>query len=268
MLTVLRRFLSPRSALGKWLRLAKIASKPIRMHDVIHRETLRGSAIRFIQIGANDGVIADPLHPFIGAFGWSGAMVEPQPSVFTEKLEPLYRDNPHVQLINAAVGLKAGTMPLYVLSFSNDRWATGKASLDRSVIQEAVDSGLVERLASRHGVQLPAIAEDWIASIEVPVVTVAELLNIASIEDFDLLHVDTEGANAMIVQQFDFARLSVRIVQFEHFHLSDSDLEATCNHLSAAGFQLHANKMDILATRGVAIGRTVMTPLSRPWKRQ
>lgn len=259
--------LGPTTTAGKWLRLANLGRRPLRRQDVIHRETLRKGPLRFVQVGANDGVIADPLHPYITTFGWSGTMVEPQPFVFAEKLEPLYRNNAKINLVNAAVGPQKGSMPLYIFSFSNERWATGKASLDRAVVQRGIDSGMIQELASRHGVELPADVDDWITSTDVPVITAEELLRSAKIDDFDLLHVDTEGADGMIVRQFDFSKLSTRLVQFEHVHLSDTDLEATCEHLDKAGFEIHLDGMDILATRSIEIGRTSMTRLAQPWKR-
>lgn len=259
--------LSRGAGVGKWLRLAKIASKPKRRHQILYREALRGPPLRFVQIGTNDGVEGDPLYSFIQRFGWTGVMVEPQPFVFSEKLEPLYRDSERVQLINAAVSTQSGTMPLYTLSFSDERWATGRASLDRSVLQKMVDSGKIGVLAAKHGVSPPDDPAEWIKTITVPAITVEELLATSSMTDFDLLHVDTEGADGMIVQQFDFSRFGTRIVQFEHRHLSAGDFSSTCRHLVSAGFELHYDSMDVLATRGLRIGRTVMKPLVAPWSR-
>ncbi len=259
--------LTPTSHLGRLLRLANLRRKPLRRQDVVHRETLRSGPLTFIQIGANDGVVADPLHPFVTTFGWSGTMVEPQPFVFAEKLEPLYRDNPRINLVNAAVGPESGAMPLFVFSFSNERWATGKASLDRNVVQRGIDPGMIQDLASRHGVELPQDVDEWITSIDVPVMTAEQLLGSANTTDFDLLHVDTEGADGMIVRQFDFTKLSTRIVQFEHIHLSDIDLASTCVHLSNAGFEIHVDGMDVLATRSIKIGRSSMRKLADPWQR-
>ena len=43
--------------------------------------------VRFIQVGANDGVFGDPLREFIKSFGWEGILVEPQPDVFHHLLD-------------------------------------------------------------------------------------------------------------------------------------------------------------------------------------
>ncbi len=255
----------PHNKLGRTLRLANLAFGQKRAHDVLHREALRRGPIRFVQIGSNDGDLADPLRPFIEDFCWSGVMVEPQPFVFAEKLVPLYGSSPRIHLVNAAIGPKSGSMALHVISFSTDRWATGKASLDRRVLERAVESGLVERLAAEHGVIPPPDKGTWISSIEVPMITARELIESSEITDFDLLHVDTEGSDAMILRQFDFDRLSTSIVLFEHRHLDGEALASACTHLSASGFQLNYDRMDVLAVRGFSVGRTSMRPLDSPW---
>ncbi len=38
--------------------------------------------LRFAQIGANDGQLADPIHPFIEQGGWQGVMVGTPPGLF------------------------------------------------------------------------------------------------------------------------------------------------------------------------------------------
>lgn len=238
------------------------------MHGVIHHLALRRPNLRFIQIGANDGVENDPLYPFIERFDWTGVLVEPQPYVFEECLAPLYANNPRVQLVNAAIGPAEGTIPLYMLSFSAKRWATGKATLDRGVLQKSIDSGLVDRLAAANGVTPPQNRAKWIKPIDVEMITVDQLLDQYEIRDFDVLHVDTEGADGMLVRQFDFTQLvSVAIVQFEHFHLDDADLAATCNYLADAGFRLYRDKMDVLAIRGFEIRQTILECMSAPWGR-
>lgn len=259
------RQLNSKAPLGRNLRLARLAARPLTMHDAIHREALRHPGLQFIQIGANDGVAADPLHPFIERFGWTGAMVEPQPQVFAERLKPLYGQNPGIQLINAAIGSVTGTLPLHILSFSSARWANGRATLNRSILEAAIESGEIARVAAQHGVVPPHDSTEWIHSIDVPVITVEELLERTGLFDAHLLHVDTEGADGEIVRQFDIHELSLRLVQFEHAHLSHADLISTCEHLAAGGFVMHHDKMDVLASRNTEIARTVMRPLRDPW---
>lgn len=59
-----------------------------------------------LDIGANDGVTLSNSRAFIER-GWHGCMVEADYEAFT-KLAHLYRENPDITLINAAVDLEGG----------------------------------------------------------------------------------------------------------------------------------------------------------------
>ena len=56
----------------------------------------------FVNVGANDGVINDPIYPFIAKYGWRGIAVEPVPHVF-ERLRVNYRAFPDVVLEQVAI---------------------------------------------------------------------------------------------------------------------------------------------------------------------
>jgi hypothetical protein len=43
--------------------------------------------LRFVQVGANDGVYGDPLRAYIERHHWRGILVEPQPDVFARLVE-------------------------------------------------------------------------------------------------------------------------------------------------------------------------------------
>lgn len=39
----------------------------------------KAGSVRFVQVGANDGVMADPVRRFLEYERWSGVMIEPLP---------------------------------------------------------------------------------------------------------------------------------------------------------------------------------------------
>lgn len=57
----------------------------VSLYDVLHRAFADGQRIRFIQIGGNDGIHADPIYQFhvdqTFAFEW-GQVFEPIPEYF------------------------------------------------------------------------------------------------------------------------------------------------------------------------------------------
>ena len=139
-----------------------------------------------IQIGACDGVMADPLHDWIKRGNWRGILVEPQAVEF-EKLKDTYRDE-HDRLIfeNVAIADTDGTCTLYRLKDSarTADWERGTASLvvpfnsDRFVA-ETVKSLTFDTLLRRHGVS-----------------------------HLDLLQIDAEGYDFEILKRIDFGRSS------------------------------------------------------------
>ena len=59
----------------------------------------------FVNIGANDGVENDPIHPFLEEYGWAGVAVEPDPDVFAT-LQANYRKFPGVALERALIRIQ------------------------------------------------------------------------------------------------------------------------------------------------------------------
>jgi hypothetical protein len=77
--------------------------RAIELADVIYRRMFEfGQELTFIQIGAFDGITADPLHKYVGKYGWRGVLVEPQPRS-ADQLRELYRGNDRIVVVQAAV---------------------------------------------------------------------------------------------------------------------------------------------------------------------
>ena len=69
-----------------------------------------------LQVGAFDGVSNDPVHDLIRTYPHVRAvLLEPQPAPFTE-LRRLWKDNPGVLPIQAALAGECGERPLFVIA--------------------------------------------------------------------------------------------------------------------------------------------------------
>ena len=98
--------------------------------------------VTFLQVGANDGFINDPLHLFIKRDDWNGVLLEPQPGVFNEYMSKLHRKRPGITALNAALDRVDGTRPIYKMAISSERWAHGLSSFSREVLEKKIDDGL------------------------------------------------------------------------------------------------------------------------------
>ena len=162
--------------------------------------------VRFIKIGASDGLRWDSMRRFIVRYGWSGVLVEPLPQVY-EMLRANYaylkRD---LVFLNAAVSDQPGCVDFWCASkgFCSDLttekqlFFLRQSSLDRDFVCRRVGS------------------PDHVECCSVPCVTVNEIADKYMSGNVDLLFVDAEGHDADIIRSVDFSRLKPAIVYESH----------------------------------------------------
>jgi FkbM family methyltransferase len=102
---------------------------------------------RLIQVGANDGIMCDPLRRFLAKSreqNIAAVLIEPLPYYFG-KLRDLYRDYSGVTVMNVACGVSHGSALLYFIepgiadkmngNGPANNWAHGQGSFDPNVIR-------------------------------------------------------------------------------------------------------------------------------------
>ena len=161
--------------------------------------------MRFLQIGGNDGVLADPILRWHQREPWHGTIVEPVPTYF-QKLSSLHLANSRLRIRNCGVSDRSGELTFWFLdpekSACYPSWAQGLASLDRDHLL-------------RHGVAL----EDCISSTA-QCVTPEDLCRAEGICALDLLCIDVEGHELSILSAFPFRKIPVTLTIFEAWHMS------------------------------------------------
>jgi FkbM family methyltransferase len=202
-----------------------------RMYDV-------GAALTFVQIGAFDGVLHDPLRKYIEKSGWRGVMVEPQVGP-AQRLRELYRGNERIAVLQAAVSRQAGARAFYTVDSSDaPAWAGALASFDKDVIL-------------KHSQQIPGLAQR-IKETAVDCVTFDTILQHLPAGNLDLLQVDTEGADAEILSLFPFERVKPAIVHWEVCHLTLREREECLALLAGHGYRFSpSGDRDMLAVIAV-----------------
>ena len=189
---------------------------------------LNGGELKFVQVGANDGIMADPLRHLILQHGWSGILLEPQPDLF-EQLTENYREQPQLILKNAAIDRKDGEKMLYRARadyFANFQrkdeleWVKGAASFDRAALES-----------------IPHI-DGYIEEVPVQAISFDSLFEQTDFGHVHLLQIDTEGFDYEIIKMFDIAQRKPEIVHFEHKMLSQRDLSNCLKMLIKLGYLL------------------------------
>ncbi|MCX7744487.1 MAG: FkbM family methyltransferase [Flavobacteriales bacterium] len=204
----------------KWLLKLFWKPSPHKPEYFIKRYLGKVNDVYFIQIGANDGLVRDPLIHFITLHNcWQGVLLEPLPEVFSNELAPLHKKRPHIHLLNAAIGKEPGKAVIYRISFSKKRWATGLTSFKKETLLSKINDGYVERNAKKYGDSLPINPNEWIREEKIDTVTFDQLLDKFEFPRLDLLQIDAEGFDGEVIRMFPFHRIKPRIISFEHEHL-------------------------------------------------
>lgn len=176
-----------------------------------------GRAVRFIQIGANDGVRNDPIRKLVVQHQLPGLFVEPLPDLFA-RLQANYAGHPGVLFEQCAVGDQDGEATLYRVRPDSGLpdWLQGIGSFNKQHLSSrtfAVDD-----------------LERNVIPVSVPVLTITSLLTKHNLDGCDLLQVDTEGHDCRIVQAAIQAGLRPAIINYEFIHTHPSE-RARCKRL-------------------------------------
>lgn len=195
----------------------------LEFDDLVCRRMFdHGQELTFLQIGAYDGVATDPLHKYIARCGWRGVMVEPQPGP-AAALQRLYAGNPGITVVEAAIDAQRGLRVLYTVELTDHpTWVGGMASFNRDHLL-------------RHDYVVPGIA-DLIREIEVPCITMADVLEKLPSPALDLVQIDAEGADAFLLSLFPFDRVKPAIFQWEIKNLSRAEQEIALDLLGRNGY--------------------------------
>lgn len=216
-------------------RLGRYVRRPVEV--LVEDVVLNDGARTFLQIGANDGYLSDPLNLAIFRHKLSGTFVEPQPNYFRE-LQNTYRGFAGMQFLQYAVAAKPGSMTMYTLDCSSGQlpgWAQGVGTLSRDQIRKFGDQ--------------VANIDSYIRTDNVECITVADLLTRCAYPDPDILVVDAEGFDHIILSQFDLAGLPTKLVVYETESMGKEHAEQLAAKMAAAGFAVFAAGQDTIALR-------------------
>lgn len=203
---------------------------------LLYRRLAKAPDFFFVQIGANDGVFADPIREFVTRNHVAGLALEPLKDVF-EKLKINYRDFPKVKPINLAIHKSAKTFQIHRVDPKKitraDDWAQGIASFKEN--HHAMND----------------VPSEIMITETVQCVTLTELLEQRRVSRLDLLQIDTEGYDLEIIQMIDFQRFKPAIIRFEHGlpagTMSVADFQKCTNLLMEHGYYVITEHYDAIA---------------------
>lgn len=180
----------------------------------------------FVQIGANDGVMYDPIHRFVNQYEWAGVLVEPV-DIYFNQLKKNYGHNPKLIFENVAISDKQETRMFYRVKQGLDflpAWCNGLGTFHLDVL-------LTHRWA------IPNIA-DYVVKQPVNCITFLSLLEAHNIDRLDLLLIDTEGHDYEIIRQINLDQLQPKIIVYEHQYIKQPERKQCERMLQDSGYAL------------------------------
>jgi FkbM family methyltransferase len=201
----------------------RFASVGLSINNAVH-ELLADEDV-VVQIGANDGRRADPIHKLIRSKpALRGVLVEPMPEAF----ESLVRNSQDIAsrfaCENAAVGAENGTAKIFY--DPTRRTTLSSFRPEQTMLGEQ---------------------KDTLQSIDVPMLTLEALFKKHGIERLGLFQTDTEGFDWIILRQLDLKRMRPAIVNCEHYSLTWNERIEMCEHLYDHGYAWRFGVMDMIA---------------------
>jgi len=209
---------------------------------------------RLIQVGANDGVMCDPLRRFLARAApeaLRALLIEPVPFYF-ERLKALYSERPDIAVLNAACGAAPGSAPLYYIDPAiademngdgpaND-WAHGQGSFDRDVIAYWIEQN---RFRGETYVKNIARYHAAIRSVEVAIVRLGDL-PLARDHANLLVVIDVQGFELEVIRGIDWEHPPAYVV-FEDDLRRGAPIDA---ELRARGYSYLCGRNDKVYARG------------------
>ena len=205
--------------------------------------------VRFIQVGANDGQTADPVHAFVKSERWIGVLVEPIPAVFA-RLRDSMSSTQGLDFANCAIGPEDGSATFYACRDPH----SPLSSFNKETILKHTEWAL--------SVGLPA-PETYIDEIKAPVLTLESLCARYRLDHIDVLVTDTEGFDCKVVCSLDLKQRRPTLIYFEHIHCTSQETLDMRNLLHSFGYELFFDGYNAMAVYCGNIFRRTMISMFR-----
>lgn len=215
-------------AANRLLKHAGLRIQPITKFKLAIEALIReNKSIKFIQVGANDGIRFDDLFFTVTYHRWKGIVIEPLPDIFL-KLAANYQDYPDVIPLNLAIHPSNRSASIYYVDkkilLKYPDWVAGSASMSKTHLIKA------------------GVSDEDISERTVECKSLMEIAKNHDLPDIDLLQIDTEGFDFEIIKSIDFKELKPRLIKFEWMNLSANDQKDVSVLLIQNGYKFFVEK--------------------------
>ncbi len=183
----------------------------------------------FVQVGAHDGEMHDPLNSLLLKNKWNGILIEPQKDML-KKYKNRYKDRDNLIFINAAVHPTESSIDLYKIKSPDEYSHTGWASIMPKRFKDTI------------------YEKDLIIE-KVRAIPLMNIIHNSGFKHIDLLQIDTEGYDLDVLKMFDLNIFHPLLIQFEHYHLSKKQYEESVDYLKNYGYVCFKKGYDTISIK-------------------
>ena len=188
-----------------------------------------------IQIGANDGIHADPVRNIILKYKLKSLLVEPLPHVYSKLLNN-YRNISFINFENSAIIIDNKNPEKYISFFE---------LIDK--INKTNLSGFSSTKINKVKSIQKTIPGSMVKEHKVNCLTVKELLQKHKINEASVLIIDAEGLDIQLCKEFLKLSNPPKIIYFEILDQSKFEIDEIFKILLNNGYKISGNISDIIA---------------------
>lgn len=218
--------------------------------------------IFFVQMGAMDGITDDFVFPLIKKYKWRGLLVEPREDKF-QILKNNYKTLNNIKFANVAIDKEIKKRKIYfiknedIIKYNLPDWVNGISSFYKnqlslvSHVPHLYEKAKNDKLLHKKLEETNANLTRNITSSLVDCWTLKKLFNNFKVKHVDILIIDTEGADFMIFEQFDFSIFSPYVVWIEIKHMSKVNQDKIMHKLKNLSYNVKIHTNDLLAIKEI-----------------
>lgn len=210
----------------EWINYIKLRYKWLTTgldYNFIINSLLSKKVIKFIEIGANDGISGDPLYKHVCRGGMSGIFIEPLIEQYEELKNNYGELSENHKFLNIAVSSESGELELFYDSKSTHTSATPQ----RNVLKHSKS----------------------LKSVKVEKKTLKQIFDEEEIRHLDILQIDTEGHEWEILKNFDLHTYEISVIYIEFYCLLLQERIEIMNKLNDSGYVYYFDGMNLLAVK-------------------
>lgn len=237
--------------LGPFLRMPKDVTEAMQM--MVQARLQRGTKATFVQVGANDGKMFDPLYKSLERLeqkkNWIGLQVEPQPQLYGA-LAVLHADAPEWAFYLGAVA-----SPDYCIN-GRIKFCETKTPGEGDWTTQGQVNSVADACGAKtmHFQQRPCVTnfDELIYQHASPAYLRHVMQENSNAHEpqrsysVDLLQIDVEGRDYDVLQLIDWKQLRPACIHYEQMHLKENQKPAK-DLLRQMGYTILESTMDVLA---------------------